>query len=476
MVLDKEVAMVLPNQKSVKIAYIIKCFPRLSETFILHEILELERLGLSLQIYSLLEPSGEINQAAQGVQSPVIYLPQKTIRGLVTLIGGAARRFFKNPFMFIAVSTTALIRFHRPFSILNIFYAACLADRLEHAGVTHIHAHYANKPATVALLAHKLTGIPFSFTAHAKDIYLSYKPSLAYKMRQAHTVITCTEYNQQYLASLLRPRDHVTIQRIYHGLDLRIFPANPSKTRAARPLILTVARLVEKKGLPYLLQACRLLKDRGYDFTCRVVGEGPLRPQLEKQIHDLDLNNCVELFGAVPHEHVIEMYRQATLMVLPSIVAENGDRDGIPNVLAEAMYMHVPVVSTPVSGIPELLTSGENGLLVAERDSAALAEAMARLLDNEGLRTRLAQAGHLTVIERFNMAVNAQKLATLFLNQQSDSPERTLKIEETPGNRIPFIPERILPTENDNQIATFLNHPGNNQSLYLDEELQRKVR
>ncbi len=153
-----------------------------------------------------------------------------------------------------------------------------------------------------------------------------------------------------------------------------------------RPLILTVARLVEKKGLLYLLRACRALRDQGYGFDCRIVGEGPLRATLEQHIHELGLTDTVELAGAETHERVIEMYQQATLFALPSVVAENGDRDGIPNVLVEALYLRVPVVSTPVSGIPELIRSESNGLLVPERDHAVLANAIKRLLDDPLLR------------------------------------------------------------------------------------------
>ncbi len=408
------------ESSSSRVAYLIKSFPRLSETFILHEVLELERQGLNLRIYSLLQPSGKVNQAASNVLSPITYVPRGFPRGLRGLLAGVARRFLKNPFAFLSISATALIRFHDPATIKQIYLAAYLANRLERDGVTHLHAHYANTPATVALLAHQFTGIPFSFTAHAKDIYLSPRASLAYKMRQARYVVTCNGHGQQYLESLLDRGDEVTVHRIYHGLDLRDLRSHDTRvaTPSERPLILSVARLVEKKGLPYLLQACRGLLDQGYDFDCRIVGEGPLRPVLEQQIRDLALTDRVQLWGSETHEHVIEMYRHATVMVLPSIVAENGDRDGIPNVLVEALHIGVPVVSTPVSGIPELINPGENGLLVPERDSAALARAMARLLDDLLLRERLVAAGHRTVLSRFDMATNTKDLLRLLVNQE----------------------------------------------------------
>ncbi len=443
---------------SPKIAYLIKCFPRLSETFILHEVLELENQGLALRIFSLLQPTGKVNQAVQQVRAPITYLPHGFPGGWLNLGAAAARRLRKNPLKFLAISARALVRFHHPATFSQLLYAAFIANQIEQAGITHLHAHYANTPATVALLVHQFTGIPFSFTAHAKDIYLSPKPSIAYKMKQARFVVTCTGYNQQYLASLLGARDAVEIQRIYHGLDLRIFPRDPAVAAPrARPLILTVARLVEKKGLPDLLRACRALQDQGYDFDCRIVGEGPLRATLEQQIRELGLTDTVELTGAETHERVIEMYQQATLFVLPSVVAENGDRDGIPNVLVEALYLRVPSVTTPVSGIPELIRSERNGLLVPEHDSAALANALKRLLDDPSLRERLAVAGHQTVLARFDMAANVQRLTRLFLNQASVASLAEVNAELAPSTTLPHLSPNVV-------------------RLDLDQKLQRKVK
>lgn len=403
---------------SPKIAYLIKCFPRLSETFILHEVLELERQGLRLCIFSLLKPAGNVNQAAREVGARVTYFPRGFPLGWLILMSAAPRRLFEKPGLFFRVCLGALIRFHHIATPRHILYAAYLAEQLEQEGITHLHAHYANTPATVALLAHQFTGIPFSFTAHAKDIYLSRKETLAYKMKQARLVVTCTGYNRQYLSSLVGEPSTVTIHRIYHGLDLRAFPEPTTATwPPAPPHILSVARLVEKKGLVYLLQACRQLLDEGYDVSCRIIGEGPLRARLEQQIQGLALTGRVELCGAEPHERVVEEYRQATLFALPCVVAENGDRDGIPNVLVESLYMGVPVVSTPVSGIPELIQSERNGLLVPPRDSAALAGAIAQLLDSPPQCRHLAAAGRETVLAHFDMSANVQRLGELLVNR-----------------------------------------------------------
>lgn len=440
-----------------KVAYLIKRFPHLSETFILHEVLELERQGLSLRIFSLREPIGKVNQAAEDVRAPITYLPQGFPFGPLGLLKAAFKRFVKNPRSFLGVSVAALIQFHHRSTPRHILYAAYVANQVEAEGITHLHAHYANTPTTVALLVHKFTGITYSFTAHAKDIYLSRKETLAYKMKYARFVVTCTEYNRQYLASVADPQSDVPIHRIYHGLDLRVFPADPHRIPSAngRPLILSVARLVEKKGLPYLLQACRILLDQGYDFDCRIVGEGPFRPVIEQQIRDLDLSTKVNLWGAETHERVIEMYQQATLVVLPCVVANNGDRDGIPNALVESLYMGVPVISTPVSGVPELIHSEVNGLLVPQRDADSLAKAIVRLFDNPRLYERMVEAGQQTVLNEFDMAANVCYLMQLFQNLDREAASVA-------------IPVNLFP-ENANQTTTFSHIPANPVRLDLKQ-------
>ncbi len=396
-----------------KIAYLLYVFPFLSETFILQEILELEHQGLALRLFSLFEPSdSKAYEAARNVQSSIIYFSRLSI---IALIGAAVQRFLKAPWNFTRTSILMLSHYRRRSVLRPLFYAAYLANQVEREGITHLHAHFATASTSLGQAVHLLTGIPYSFTAHAYDIYLSPASELACKMRMARFVITCTAYNQRYLTTLVGQDVGERVYCIYHGLNFRAFPSNvpvPS-VPLTFPLILTVARLVEKKGLSYLLHACRILADQGYDFTCRIVGDGPLRQILEQEIHELALIDRVELWGAEAHERVIKMYQQASIVTLPCIVDKKGDRDGIPNVLVEAMYMGIPVVSTTVSGIPELITSEINGLLVPPHDSTALAAALARLLDDPLLRCRLAVVGRQTVLEQFDMARNAIQLLHL---------------------------------------------------------------
>jgi glycosyltransferase involved in cell wall biosynthesis len=268
----------------------------------------------------------------------------------------------------------------------------------------------------VANLAHHLTGCPFSFTAHAKDIYLSDRADLATKMAAAEFVITCTAFNRNYLAEIAAP--DAPIHVCYHGVDVSRFSCEPDVRRAdsVEPLqILSVGRFCEKKGFPYLLQACYRLKQRERRFVCRIIGFGPLQRELEELIRALQLHDCVVLAGKMTQEKLIHEYGRADLFVLPCLVTDGGDRDGIPNVLVEAMAMLLPVVSTPVSGIGELVDHMQNGLLAAEKDSESLAAAMELLLEDPALRRRLGANGRRKVMEAFSLERSTAKVRDLLL-------------------------------------------------------------
>ncbi len=397
-----------------KIVYLLDSFPILSQTFVLQEILELQRQGLSLQVFSLFEPSS--SETAKGEWRGHIPISYISHQSRLNLLAMTVRRFFKTPRRFL--DTTLLTLSHHPLrsALSYLCDGVFVAEQIERQKIAHLHAHFASGGASVAQIVHLLTGIPYSFMTHAYDIYLSRQFDLAYKMRMAHFVATCSIYNQQYLQALVDQHVGERIHCVYCGLNLDLFPADADPAPGLEKLscILAVGRLIEKKGLLYLVLACRMLKDQGYDFTCRIVGNGPERLLLEQKICELALTDTVELVGVATHEQVIEMYQQATIVALPCIIASDGDRDGIPNVLMEALYMRKPVVSTPVSGIPELISEEENGLLVPPQDSSALAAALARLLADPELCRRLGNAGRETILERFNVVQNAQRLTALF--------------------------------------------------------------
>jgi glycosyltransferase involved in cell wall biosynthesis len=263
-----------------------------------------------------------------------------------------------------------------------------------------------DRAATVALVAGRLLNVPYSVTAHANDIYVN-PVLLPEKLSEAKFVATCTGYNRQYLSGIVPLNGK--LHCFYHGLDLEKYRSG-KPSQLDMPLITAVGQLKEKKGFHYLLKACQTLKLRGYAFHCQIIGEGPMRASLERQIRELSLEAYVALRGALPHQEVIHEYQRSMIFALPCITASDGDRDGIPNVLLEAMAMQLPVVSTQHSGIPEVVRDEVSGLLVPPADEQALAEALARLLDEPVLRSQMGSQGRQTVTENFNSMRNAKRL------------------------------------------------------------------
>ena len=411
------------------IGYLLKRYPRLSETFILNEMRALERLGTKLHIFSLLRPEESlVHRAASDLRAQVTYFPQSWGAKVNAVFLAHAWIAATSPGGYLRAVTLTIwwsIRSRHPLSVWKQFMrSAYIALHCRRAGVHHLHAHFANAPTTVARLVSVMCGISHSFTTHAKDLYLTRKEVMLRRITRASFVLTCTRYNVDYLRSFLPPALWKKVHLIYHGIDLSAFRtiaplANSHASPAMRrnddvPLVISVGRLVPKKGLKDLVSACRLLCDRGLPFECAIVGEGPLRAELQAQIDDLGLGDVVRLTGAMAHERLIPFYRQATVFALPPQVTEDGDRDGIPNVLAEAMAARVPVVTTRVSGIPELVEDGRTGLLVDSGDPRALADAMERLLRDPALRKQLAVSAKNKVEHSFECWETARALLALF--------------------------------------------------------------
>ncbi len=411
-----------PTEAIGEIAYMLKRYPRLSETFILHEMLALEALGLRLRVYSQLDPAEDvIHPDIQRLKAPVTYLPQITPGGLAQMLGAHLRLFRRSPRRYLRTFSRVVARKDAFASLKHFIRGGWLGRELEVAGVTHLHAHFAHGPAATAQYVHQLYGIPFSFTGHAKDIFTTPQEHIAERLREASFAVTCTRFNQRYLASLVDPATADRIQCLYHGVDQTRFhpyptlpPTTPPPAEGATPIILAVGRLVEKKGFPYLIQACALLKSRGVAFHCIIVGTGPMRNIVRTLIAQAGLGDAVELHPACTQEALVELYRQATVVTLPSIQLDNGDRDGIPNVLVEAMAMGLPVVSTTISGIGELVEHQHNGMLVRSRYAEALAEALATVLGDAPLRQRLGQAAQATIARHFDLMANTQWLVNRF--------------------------------------------------------------
>ena len=258
--------------------------------------------------------------------------------------------------------------------------------------------------------------MPYSVTAHASDIYVS-PLLLRTKLAGADFVATCTGYNQTHLVEAV-PEAAGKIALAYHGLELEHYDPS-TRTPAILPTLLAVGQLREKKGLAYLLDACRELTDRGVRFQCEIIGEGPQRAELERKMRELGLEKAVALRGARSHDEVIEAYRRAWLFVLPCVISEDGDRDGIPNVILEAMAMGLPVVSTRHSGIPEVVEHEATGLLVPPADAAALADALVRVLEDRREAHEMGEHGRTFVLDRFDAERNVRALRERFASTGS---------------------------------------------------------
>jgi len=412
-----------------RIAFLVKTFPRLSETFILNEILGIEDLGMELEIFSLRKqpPGAEpVHPDVAKVKGSVTYIPS-FVRPLLPP-GLALLLFAQLMFLFTAPRRYfAAARFHfgsgNDPRLKDFLQAGYLAWTLRWRKITHLHAHFANLPTTVAEIVQCLTGIRYSFTGHAKDVYLTPPAEMARKIKKAECVLTCTAFNHRYLAELAEQGTPVHLA--HHGIDVNRFRAidEDSVRNIAIPLILTVARLCEKKGLEYLIQACRILVNRGVAFQCQIVGYGPLENKLREMISSLGLQDEVSLPGKMTQDQLADLYPQANLFTLPCLVLENGDRDGIPNVLFEAMVSGVPVVSTDVEGVCELIEHRKNGLIVEQRNASALADAMQLLITTPGLRNELARSGRQTVLKNFTRQASAKHvyeiLASVLDSQES---------------------------------------------------------
>ncbi|MFC1829594.1 glycosyltransferase family 4 protein [Thermodesulfobacteriota bacterium] len=401
---------------------ILKGYPRISETFISNEIFLLEKLGFSIHIFSMRKPRETFShQSVNKIQAPAAYLPETLLRPLPRLMCHNLLLAVKNPKEYVRALKTAAKRFLRTrksATIKHLLQAGYLVNHLlPNSGVTHLHAHFAHSPTSVALFTSRLSGLPFSFTGHAKDIYTSDPRQLKEKIGLARFVITCTEYNRRHLEGISKT-ESTPIHRVYHGIDTDLFSGDrqeKSDKKGAEPYqILTVARLTSKKGLPTVYRAVRHLSDQGFQVRHTLIGDGEDRRKILSMVRELGLSGIAQCIGTQPHHVVLDHYRRADLFVLGCEVAPNGDRDGIPNVFLESMAMGVPVVATRVSAIPELVEDNRTGLLVSPGNPAEMADAMARLLTDTDLRQRIVTGAKHRVEQDFNNRELIQDLAEIY--------------------------------------------------------------
>lgn len=401
---------------------ILKGYPRISETFISNEILLLEQQGFRVHLFSMRQPRENFCHASvKQIRAAVDYLPETLLRPLPTFLYHNLRLALRSPTSYARAFKTALHRLRRTrktATIKHLLQAGYLAEHLLPAsGVTHLHAHFAHSPTSVAMFASQLSGLPFSFTAHAKDIYTSHPEQLREKIAAARFVTTCTDYNRRHLKETARKVD-TPIHRIYHGIDIALFNGTPPRKAPAAPYrLITVARLTAKKGLSTVYRALRILCDRGIELRHTLIGDGEDRDDILRLITNLGLDPVASWLGTQPHEVVRAQYRQSDLFVLGCEVAKNGDRDGIPNVFLECMAMGLPVVATDISAIPELIEDRETGLLVAPGDPEMMAHAIQSLLTDIHLRRRIITNAKRRVVAEFDNQKLIRDLAALYRSQ-----------------------------------------------------------
>ena len=401
------------------VAFILKGYPRLSETFIAQEIRGLEQAGLDIRIVSMRQPiDGSVHPVHREIRAPVSYLPEYLYQEPLRVLRGlaAARRL---PGFGVALRQWLrdLIRDPTPNRVRRFGQAAALARELPD-DVGRLHAHFLHTPASVARYAAMMRRLPWSVSAHAKDIWTTPAWEKREKLADCLWLVTCSAAARDHLAALAPSPEKVSL--VYHGLDLARFPARPRPpsrrdgSDSADPvMLLTVARAVEKKGLDLVVAALARLP-RSLRWRWIHVGGGPLTAKLKRDARAAGIADRIDWRGAQPQEQVLAAYRDADLFVLASRVARDGDRDGLPNVLMEAQSQGVACIAGRVSAVPELIDDGSTGVLVEPDDVAALADAIAGLIGDPPRRATLGAAGAARVRRQFSSTAGIERLAARF--------------------------------------------------------------
>jgi glycosyltransferase involved in cell wall biosynthesis len=383
------------------IAYILAEFPSYTETFILKEMLFINK-SFPLCAIALKKGKTIVNESEYKEFNLIYITPFVLVKSIgysfISLFKEKqVLRKWKNIFDNI-LKVNIINSLHQ---IKLLLTGLCISRLVKQKSIVHIHAHFANYPTDIAMLVSTFTGIPFSFSAHAHDIYVN-PQELTQKISRSKFVTTCTQYNKKYLDKLVSTSEKDKIHRLYHGVDLAYWQSDLPQNRQNRKQILFIGRLIEKKGVIYLLEAVELLKKKKQAIRLVIVGKGKEEQKLKNFCHSHELSDDITFLGRQNPLQIKKLFACSDIFVLPSIIASNGDRDGIPNVILEAMASGLPVVSTPVSGITEVIQQEYNGLLVQERDASQLADSIFALTNDETLRNSLRNNGLHTVSQKFD--------------------------------------------------------------------------
>ncbi len=399
----------------MKIAYVMSRFPKHTETFILYEMLAIEEQGVPVDVYPMLKQrDAVVHQEALALVKRARYMPFislpiissniAAIRRNATLYFGTLFEVLRGAFGNTYFLIGAISAFPKA-----VHFSKMMAEEQ----VTHVHAHFSNHPAVTALIVHRLTGIPFSFTAHGHDIHKD-RTMLREKIAAAAFAVTVSVYNKSIMAKECSPEDDSKIHVLHCGVDTRLFKVPVKPDQEAVINIICVASLLEVKGHTYLIQACKLLRGRGKNFSCHLVGEGKYRARIEKEIKQSGLDDHIKLHGACTQSHVRELLMISDIFVLASIPTRQGDREGIPVSLMEGMAVGLPVVASNISGIPELVENGLCGFLTPPRDVNALAKSIGVLIEESSLRRKMGAAAREVILRDFNLESNARQLIHMF--------------------------------------------------------------
>lgn len=386
-------------------AYLFERFPSFTQTFCVREVVGVRGLAGSVPVFSIRHSAGEPEQNyPAAAEENITCLPEDietALRTETVRIGTLLQRWYW------------LRKLAREKDRRRAFEALWLGPRLLAAGITHVHAHFAGIAARTAWWLKRLYGIQFSFTAHANDIFVENKSagvSLDDLVREAAFVVAVSDFSRDWLCRRL-PAHSEKIHRIYNGIDPAEF-ASPSPA-SGRPRIISVGRYIGKKGFPDLIDACALLRDRNREFSCEIIGDGPLEEQLRVRIGALGLDDCVELAGPRPQEEVRQKLAASTVFVLACATEPDGGMDTLPTVIVEAMAAGIPVISTRLAAIPEMVEHGTTGLLVGEKSPGPLADAIGSLLDDPALAARMGAAGRRHADAKFDIRIVCKQLFDL---------------------------------------------------------------
>lgn len=403
------------NAGDFKVAYMMSRFPKLTETFVLYEILAVQQQGAAVELYPLMREHTKVMHAeAAPLVEKAHFLPFVSL----PILRSNVRFMLKNPRAYFGAlwsgirATWGSVRYLG--GIVSFFPKVVhMAHLMSQDGIQHIHAHFASHPAAAAYIIHRLTGIPYSFTAHGSDLHRD-QHMLCEKTAEAAFVIAISGYNKDVIVQKCgeNMRDRVLI--VHCGVNAEVFRPRTQPKQGDHFDILCIGSLHEVKGQTYLIDACRLLRDRGMNFTCHFVGGGEDLEALQAQVTEAGLTDLIRFHGQIPRTQVLELLEAADVVAAPSVPSQDGRREGIPVAIMEAMGSAIPVVASRLSGIPELVDDGQSGILVEPRDSAGLADALERFAKDPALRQQFGQVGREKVLREFELNNNAATLIRLF--------------------------------------------------------------